>query len=565
MVVLLIFAFLSGLVTIAAPCIWPLLPIILSSSAQGGHRKPLGITVGIMSSFAIFTLTISYIVSIIPLDLDLLRMFAVGIIAFFGFTLLIPQLNQIVEGVVSRLSGRLGGLTHREGTGFTSGFITGLALGLVWTPCAGPILATIATIAATQAVNFQIVLVTIVYVIGVGIPLFLFALLGNRVFAKSKALSKYTGRIQQVFGVVMILTAALILTNQDKVIQARLLDTFPQYSKFLVNLESNDVVKAQLNKLKGKKGGQSTIIEGKPMNSVNDILPKLGKAPEFVGIEKWLNLPADGNASVSIAQLKGKVVLIDFWTYTCINCIRTLPFVTSWHEKYKDQGFVVIGVHTPEFEFEKKTENVQNAIKQFGIKYPVAQDNDFSTWNAYSNHYWPAKYLIDVDGNVRYTHFGEGDYDITEENIRKLLAEAGKKVTEEKSQLEETTPKDVKTRETYLGSLRAEPNSYLQLSDDWKTMPEYAESKAGSTIDLQFHANKVFLVITSESYGSFEVNLDGKVVPVTLSGKDVKNGVVELDTARLYELIDLKGDSAQHQLRLRFKSPGIRAFAFTFG
>ncbi|MGB2731842.1 MAG: cytochrome c biogenesis protein CcdA, partial [Microgenomates group bacterium] len=177
MVVLLIFAFLSGLVTIAAPCIWPLLPIILSSSAQGGHRKPLGITVGIMSSFAIFTLTISYIVSIIPLDLDLLRMFAVGIIAFFGFTLLIPQLNQIVEGVVSRLSGRLGGLTHREGTGFTSGFITGLALGLVWTPCAGPILATIATLAATQAVNFQIVLVTIVYVIGVGIPLFLFALL----------------------------------------------------------------------------------------------------------------------------------------------------------------------------------------------------------------------------------------------------------------------------------------------------------------------------------------------------------------------------------------------------
>ena len=156
MVVLLIFAFLSGLVTIAAPCIWPLLPIILSSSAQGGHRKPLGITVVIMSSFAIFTLTISYIVSIIPLDLDLLRMFAVGIIAFFGFTLLIPQLNQIVEGVVSRLSGRLGGLTHREGTGFTSGFITGLALGLVWTPCAGPILATIATLAATQAVNFQI-------------------------------------------------------------------------------------------------------------------------------------------------------------------------------------------------------------------------------------------------------------------------------------------------------------------------------------------------------------------------------------------------------------------------
>ena len=559
MVVLLIFAFFSGLVTIAAPCIWPLLPIILSSSAQGGHRKPLGITVGIISSFAFFTLTLSYIVSIIPLDLDALRLVAVGIIAFFGFTLVVPQLNQMVEGAVSRLSGRLGGLTNQKGSGFVSGLITGLALGIVWTPCAGPILATIATLAATQAVNFQIILVTIVSVIGVGIPLFLFALLGNRVFAKSKSFSKYTGRVQQVFGVLMIIMAFLIFTNQDKVIQARLLDAFPQYSKFLINLESNDAVKSQLDKLRDNKGGFENK-EGKLMNSINDTLPKLGKAPEFTDIEKWLN-----SKPLTMEQLKGKVVLVDFWTYTCINCIRTFPFVTSWHEKYKDQGFVVVGVHTPEFEFEKKTENVQNAIKQFGISYPVAQDNDFATWNAYNNHYWPAKYLIDVDGNVRYTHFGEGEYDVTEENIKKLLVEAGKKVTEENLQLEESTPRDVKTPETYLGSLRAEPNSYLQLSGDWKTMPEYSESVAGSTIDLEFNANKVFLVITSENVGIFDVFLDGYPVEPKFSGKDVKNGIVEPDTARLYELIDLKGKTGEHKLKLNFQTPEIRVFAFTFG
>lgn len=559
MIILLIFAFLSGLVTIAAPCIWPLLPIILSSSAHGGHRKPLGITVGITSSFAIFTLTLSYIVSIIPLDLDALRLVAVGIIAFFGFTLVIPKLNQIVEGAVSRLSGKLGGLTSQKGSGFGSGLITGLALGIVWTPCAGPILATIATLAATQAVNFQIILVTVVYVIGVGIPLFVFALLGNRFFAKSKSLSKYTGRIQQVFGLIMIIMAFLILTNQDKVLQVRLLDAFPQYSKFLINLESNDTVKFQLNKLRDNKGGFENK-EGKLMNSINDTLPKLGKAPEFVGIEKWLN-----SDPVTMNQLKGKVVLVDFWTYTCINCIRTLPFVTSWQEKYKDQGFVVIGVHTPEFEFEKKTENVQNAIKQFDIKYPVAQDNDFATWNAYNNHYWPAKYLIDVDGNVRYTHFGEGEYALTEENIKTLLAEAGKKVAEDNIQLEETTPTGARTPETYLGSLRAEPNSYLQMSGDWKKMPEYAESVAGSTIGLEFNADKVFLVITSEKVGIFDVFLDGYPVETKFSGKDVKNGIVETNSARLYELIDLKGKTGEHKLKLNFQTPGIRVFAFTFG
>lgn len=560
MLVLLLFAFLSGLVTIAAPCIWPLLPIILSSSAQGGHRKPLGITVGIILSFAVFTLTLSYIVSIVPLDLDVLRLFAVGIIAFFGFTLVVPQLNQAVEGMVSRLSGKLGGITSRQGTGFTSGFITGLALGVVWTPCAGPILATIAALAATQAVTPQIIIVTIVYVIGVGIPLFLFALLGNKLFTKTRMISRYSGRIQQAFGVLMIVMAFLILTNQDKVLQARLLDVFPQYSTFLVKLEGNDVVKSELAKLRGNSDSLSRITEGQPSNSVSDTLPKLGKASEFVGISNWL-----GSEPLTMKSLKGKVVLVDFWTYTCINCIRTLPFVTNWHRTYNNQGFVVVGVHTPEFEFEKKIENVQTAMKQFGIPYPVAQDNDYSTWNAYNNHYWPAKYLIDADGIIRYTHFGEGEYERTEEAIRKLLAEAGNKVSDSKTKIEDTTPQGARTPETYLGTLRRVPNSYMQLSDNWKTTDEYVESAAGSTIDLQFNADRVFLVITSDSPGNIDVLLNGFPVETRYSGADVNNGIVQTNSARLYELINLRGQSKGGKLQLNFQTPGIRVFAFTFG
>ncbi|MBP9719209.1 MAG: redoxin domain-containing protein, partial [Candidatus Levybacteria bacterium] len=342
MTILLFFAFVSGLITIFAPCIWPLLPIILSSTATGGHKKPLGITLGIMISFALFTLTISYIVRIIPFDPNALRLFAVVVIGFLGITLVVPKLSQLLEGYVSRLSGMFGGANDPSRTGFWGGLITGLALGLVWTPCAGPILATIATLAATTAVNAQVVLVTVVYVIGVGIPLFLFATLGRVLFTKSRVVSQYTGRIQQVFGVIMILTALAIYTNYDKTLQAKLLDAFPSYSNFVVGLESNDAVKNELDKLKGQKGEgakNDAVFELFPSTDEEKIFNTNAKAPEFTGITKWLN----PEKTHTLESLKGKVVLVDFWTYTCINCIRTLPFVTSWYDKYKDDGLVVIG------------------------------------------------------------------------------------------------------------------------------------------------------------------------------------------------------------------------------
>ena len=356
MIVLLTFAFLSGLVTILAPCIWPLLPIILSASATGGKRKPLGITLGIITSFAFFTLALSYIVKLIPFNPDGLRLFAVIIIGFFGLTLLIPALSQKVEGMVSRLSGKLGIKPSQNNDGFWGGFVTGLALGIVWTPCAGPILATIATLAATRSVNVDIILTTIVYVVGVGIPLFFFATLGQKVFTKSRKLSKYTGRIQQIFGAVMIITALLIFTNYDKVLQVKLLDAVPAYSKFIFDLEGNKDVKKQLDRL--RNNNSSTGNRNNVFSPMDQTLPNLGKAPEFTGIDKWLNT----DISPTMKGLRGKVVLVDFWTYTCINCIRTLPHITSWYDKYKDQGLVVIGVHTPEFEFEKNTSRINSVL-----------------------------------------------------------------------------------------------------------------------------------------------------------------------------------------------------------
>lgn len=571
MLILLFFAFVSGLVTILAPCIWPLLPIILSSTVTGEKRKPLGITLGIMISFALFTLTLSYFVKLFNFDPNALRLFAVIVIGFLGLTLIIPYLSRVLEGFVSRVSGIFGSSSGSH-HGFWGGLIVGFSLGLVWSPCAGPILATIATLAATRTVNFEITLVTIVYVVGLGIPLFIFATLGSHLFTKTRFLSKYTGRIQQIFGIIMILTAVAIYTNYDKVIQVNLLDLIPSYSNFLYKLESADSVKKRLDKLRDMKE------ETKKDMPKTSSLSNFGKAPEFVGITKWLNLDSDLDSDLrglKLTDLRGRVVLVDFWTYTCINCIRTLPFVTGWYEKYKDQGFIVVGVHTPEFEFEKKTENVQQAIKQYNINYPVAQDNDYATWNAYSNRYWPAKYLIDAQGEIRKVHFGEGEYAEMEKAIQELLEEKGNTVNQSILEMPDQTPKIRVSPETYLGSARMQyfypsgsvnngkqiftiseniSRNYFTLGGEWTVDNEYSMAGKNAVLEYNFFASKVFLVMRPGSLGTGEVKvyLDGKLVDV-----------FTIDSDKLYNLIQLKNPE-NHLLRLEF-TPGIEAFAFTFG
>ncbi|HEX7042289.1 MAG TPA: cytochrome c biogenesis protein DipZ [Patescibacteria group bacterium] len=581
MILLLTFAFLSGLVTILAPCIWPILPIILSTSITGkGHQRPLGITLGVMISFAFFTLFISTLVRLFHIDPNILRNIAVFVIAVLGISMIFPQFSSILEILISRLSSILGQNTQMQNTqrqDFGTGLVTGLSLGIVWSPCAGPILASIAALSATGQVTIYVVLVTFFYVLGVGIPLFIFSFAGQTLFNKTRFLSSQLGRIQQVFGVLMILLALAIYTHYDTYLQAQLLNAFPGFSNSLNSFESNPQVKKQLDILKGN------MPTSTPVSNTSGLFNEDSPAPDFVGITKWLNT----DKPLSISDLKGKVVLVDFWTYTCINCIRTLPHVTSWYDKYKDQGFVVIGVHTPEFEFEHETSNVENAIKMYNIHYPVAQDNNYSTWNNYSNQYWPAEYLIDKDGNIRRTHFGEGEYDQMEMTIQALLKEAGKKVNTTLDNMPDTTPNTNISPETYVGANRMEfyfptgttgvtnknfdlgnptVNSF-SLGGNWNIQDEDAVSGSGAVLVYHFYAGKVFLVLRPPTSGSGQVKvlLDGKTVGATNAGDDATNGVVNVDTDRLYSLINLQGKVGDHVLRLEFETPGTSAFAFTFG
>lgn len=586
MIILILFAFISGLFTILAPCIWPLLPIILSSSLAGrDHRRPLGIIMGIMLSFMIFTLSVSYIVKLFHINPDIFRVIGASVITLLGLALIIPWFNTFLEVLVSRVSGRVQPTGLPVNGGFWSGFVTGLSLGLVWSPCAGPILATIATLAATEKVTFQVVLVTFSYVLGVGIPLLIFAYAGRNLVHRSRSISPYTGRIQQVIGVIMIMTAILMYTNKIQDIQLAITSRIPALDAIVNGFEKSDAVKKQLDSL---KGGASSLFTFSPDTS--DLFNANVKAPEFTGITQWLNNPSGAGIEskpLTLAELRGKVVLVDFWTYTCINCVRTLPHVTKWYDKYKDQGFVVIGVHTPEFAFEKETKNVIGAINKFGIHYPVAQDNDFATWNAYTNQYWPAEYLIDATGTVRRTHFGEGEYDEMEMAIQTLLKEAGKKVDTSLESMPDETPRVRTSPESYLGSKRAEyfidgtlvdgkqqfsqnsslPVNSFSLGNEWTITPEYAEAGKNASLTYRFQGEHVYLVMKqgSAKNGKVTVILDGAKIDPSQSGKDVVNGMMTIDEDRLYDIVNLHGKNEIHTLLLIFQTPGVQVYAYTFG
>lgn len=574
------FAFLSGLVTIFTPCIWPILPIILSSGVTGGKRKPLGIIIGLSLSFLFFTLVLASVLRVFPIDPEIFRTIGVVIIIFLGLTLLIPKLTLILEGFVSRLSGKLGGPTGKQQNGFWGGVLTGGALGVVWSPCAGPILATVATVAATQGVSTTVFFIALSFVIGISIPLAIITLLGQRIFVRMRGANKYTARIQQVFGVIVILAGIMIYTGYDKTLQAKILAVCGIDESFLTSFENSSFVKEKLANLRGTAGK-----EGSGKSVSGSTLKDYGQAPEFSGITTWLNTE-EGNALRLSEELKGQVVLIDFWTYSCINCIRTLPYVKSWHEKYRAVGFSVVGVHTPEFLFEHKTSNVLDAIKKYEISYPVAQDNEYATWKAYENRYWPAHYLVDAEGKIRYIHFGEGKYEETEKAIQTLLKEAGRQSDDDFVKVEaEAKGSGVQTRETYLGLSRMErfvstPNPtntgtyQFQASEtlsihnwgyigNWNIEQERALAGAQSALRFQMKAKKVFLVMgPTQNNSSVEVWLDGKLVQAG-AGKDVKSGKVMVTEERLYELLNLESVE-EHTLELRFPEGNTAVYAFTF-
>lgn len=570
MIILLIFSFIAGVITILSPCILPILPIILSGSL-GSHRKPLGIVTGFILSFTIFTLFLSAIVNATGIPSDTLRSLSIIIIFLFGISLVLPQFQIIMEKLFSKVSGKFA--TNTTNQGYFGGVFLGLSLGLVWTPCVGPIIASVITLAATSSVNFAAFFITFAYALGTAIPMLLIMLGGRTMLNKIPWLIPNSSKIQKFFGVIMILTAIGIYFNIDRRFQNYILDKFPSYGTGLIKLEDNKSVRENLENTFNSKQGVSNI------NS-SSLLNNYGMAEELVPGGAWFN-----SEPFTLESKKGKVILIDFWTYTCINCIRTLPYLKDWDKKYKDQGLVIIGVHSPEFEFEKNPNNLQKAITEYEIKYPVMQDNNFATWQAYNNRYWPAKYLIDSKGTIRYTHFGEGEYDKTERAIQELLKEAGKNVTTKIDKPSNNQNNSNITSETYLGSERMLyffpngkvsngtqkftiqkniPLSKFTLGGEWIINDEYSESKNNAVLEYNFYAQDIYLVMRSKDGNpkKVKVKVDGKNVSSN-SGSDTANGEVTITTDKLYQLVNLK-DAENRLLRLEFED-GVEVFAFTFG
>ncbi len=592
MILLIAFAFLAGVITVLSPCILPILPIILTSTLGGvntGKSRPIGVVTGFILSFTFFTLFLSTIVRLSGIPAETLRFVSVIVVAGFGVSLLVPQFQILVERLFSKLAGLM---PNDQGkTGFGGGLLIGFSVGLLWTPCVGPILASVISLAITGTVTFDAFLITLAYSLGTAIPMFLIMLGGQNALRRVPWLLSNLGHIQKLFGVLMILTAIGIFFNIDRRFQTFVLNTFPQYGTGLTKLEDNELILNQLDERSSSTNKQSdTEIKKDDMGKLMFDLtsPKGVKAPEIIPGGVWFN-----SDPLTLAELKGKVVIIDFWTYSCINCQRTLPYLRAWNEKYgpnsplaaqgKDKGLVIIGVHAPEFEFEKSEKNVAQAIKDFQLTYPIVQDNDFATWKAYSNKYWPAKYFIDKDGYVRYSHFGEGAYDESEKVIQELLKEAG--TTDVTSEINNPTYQiQAKTPEIYLGYDRIEHfasletikkdmlgtytapqslrNNEFAYSGSWNVMNEYANPQKGSILTLNFDAKEVFLVMrTKGAPAKVKVYLDDKMQDF---GEDNKGGVVTLDADRLYKLINLSVPG-RHILRLEFEDSNAELFAFTFG
>jgi cytochrome c biogenesis protein CcdA/thiol-disulfide isomerase/thioredoxin len=593
MALLMLFGFVAGAATAVSPCVLPVLPIALSAGATGGRRRPLGIVAGLAVSFTFATVALVYVISALGLPDDLLRKLAIVVLIGFGVVLMIPPLAARLEATMSRFAGRAG--VRSGGEGFWSGTALGASLGLVYAPCAGPILAGVITVSAAQPFTAGRLAVALSYGIGSAAVLYLLMLGGRRAMAP---LARRGARLQIAMGAVMVAVAVVMLGNYDVRFENAIASDLPS---FLVNpsqpLEETSVARQALADVRDGSGGGlgAAVAVGATTSSggreagrgggkagPSSGLPVLGTAPEFVDTQRWFNTP--GDRPLTISSLRGRVVLVDFWTYSCINCLRTLPYLTAWDKRYRGDGLTIVGVHSPEFPFEKEAGNVEEAIARNGIHYPVVQDNDLATFTVYGTEYWPAEYFVDARGRVRYVHFGEGEYGEKEKVIRELLAEAGHGVTGPDSGARGIEASaGVTTPESYLGSLRADrfvngpifsgthdfgepgqpPAGQLAYSGRWKVAPESATAEGG-TLQLAFGARRVYLVLGSPGRSRrVRVLLDGRPIPVRLAGADVHHGVVTVTSQRLYDLVDLP--RVEHRTLRLVPERGVMGYAFTFG
>jgi cytochrome c biogenesis protein CcdA/thiol-disulfide isomerase/thioredoxin len=597
MLVLLGFAVLAGAGTALSPCVLPVLPALLSAGGVGGRRRPLGIVLGLSITFTVTIVGVAKVVDGVGLGSDPLRIVAIVVLFVFGAALLLPDVTDRIEAPLSRLA-RFG--PRSRGDGFLSGLLVGGALGFVYTPCASPILAAVISVSAASG---KTVVIALAYALGSAAVLLALTLGGRRLFDRVRK----AGRgplLQRALGVIMIVTAVAIITNLDVNFDQFVAQHIPDVN-LTASLECSETVTKHLHEISGHQpkfapangssacgsSGFGSSVKAAPANASQATLlaaagglKKLGPAPDFNETQDWFNTP--GQKPLTLSSLRGRVVLIDFWTYTCINCIRTLPYLKAWDATYRHDGLTIVGVETPEFAFEHDAGNVSNAIKQFGLKYPVVQDNKMGTWNAYGNEYWPADYLIDAKGQVRYATFGEGDYDKTETAIRALLAEKGSQIGGKSHPTNVVVPSEQATPETYLGTARADgwideprngthdygvaPGGSLSLNDfafsgTWNIASQPATAVSSAAVDVEFEAKNVYLVLSSAggTPRPVQVLLDGKPISTRAAGADVHGGVVTVRGQRLYTLVSLPRDE-RHRLGLRF-APGVSGYAFTFG
>ncbi len=569
----LLLSFLAGLLTALAPCVLPLLPVILGGSldpSDQDKKRPYIIVGSLVVSLILFTILLKASAVLIGVDPRVWSIGAGVLVILLGLFMLFPEAWAQIIGRLGIESGsqKLLGKAFQNKSKTTSAILTGAALGPVFSSCSPTYAWVIATVLPANAALGVVYLAA--YSVGLAIALLAVALFGRKLLARVKWASNPHGWFQRGIAILFVIVGLFVATGWDKKVQTWLVD------KDILNLIQLERKLVPTNK--DKKG---VTVEDNNLFNVAAY-----KAPELTGTQEWFN-----SQPLKLSDLKGKVVLIDFWTYSCINCIRTLPYLQAWYDAYKDDGFVIIGVHAPEFMFEKVPANVARAIKDYKLTYPIVQDNDLATWQAFSNQYWPAHYLIDKDGRVRREHFGEGEYDQTEKAIRALLAEAGN-VAKDDMTVQGSVRVPVvqgQTPETYLGYERgrnfANASQFAadktvdytlannlgadewSLGGQWQIGPMETEAKADNTVlRIKFSAKEVYLVMDGPQGAVVSLTVNGKsVTPTHNGGQDVaEGGRVHLDGARLYKLVNMPVFTKDATLDITLPK-GATVNAFTFG
>ncbi len=570
----LILAYLGGVLTILSPCILPVLPFVFARSDRPFMRNGFPMLLGMAITFAVVA-TLAALGGGWAVHANQYgRYVAMLVLAFLGLTLLSTRLAEWITRPFVALGNRLSQRSAGDGDSIWGAAGLGVATGLLWAPCAGPILGLLLTGAALNGASVQTTLLLLTYAAGAATSLGLALLIGGKVFALMKRSLGAGEWVRRALGVLVLCGVAAIALGLDTGLLTR------------VSLASTGGIEQKLiNAVRPAPAPQPLLKAGEP-------LPVEGTFPSLAGATQWLNSPP-----LSTESLRGKVVLVDFWTYSCINCIRTLPYVRGWADKYKDHGLVVIGVHAPEFAFEKDPANVARAIKDLGVDYPVALDNDYAIWKGFNNEYWPAHYFIDAQGQIRHHHFGEGEYRESEEVIRQLLADGGQKnlpggyVSDDHHGIGAAASDDpTRSPETYVGYARAmnfvggrvarddardyhAPASLAadqwSLDGRWTVRDESAQlEQAGGRIVYRFRGRDLHLVLGPASDGKpirYRVSIDGKP-PGADHGMDTDaDGRGTITTQRLYQLVRQAHGSGERLFEIEFLDPGVQAYAFTFG